>query len=133
MELIILQPDSESINIEDIHSLNVLTIDGEITILPNHISIITALDIGIANVKSNVNSNASSYAIHGGFLEVLEDKIVILANACEVTDDIVSKRAENAKERAIKRIAGDPLSDDEQIDILRAKQALKRAELRLKL
>jgi len=131
MELIILQPDSESINIEDIQSLNVFTIDGEITILPNHISIITALDIGIANVKSN--ANASSYAIHGGFLEVLEDKIVILANACEVTEDIVSNRAENAKERAIKRIAGNPLSDDEQIDILRAKQALKRAELRLKL
>ena len=35
MELIILQPDSESISVEDIQSLNVLTIDGEITILPN--------------------------------------------------------------------------------------------------
>ena len=91
MELIILQPDSESISVEDIQSLNVLTIDGEITILPNHISIITALDIGLANVKSSVN--ASSYAIHGGFLEVLEDKIVILANACEIVGDIVSTRA----------------------------------------
>ena len=131
MELIILQPDSESITIEDIQSLNVLTIDGEITILPNHISIITALDIGLANVKSSVN--ASSYAIHGGFLEVLEDKIVILANACEIVGDIVSTRAENAKERAVKRIDGKPISDDAQIDIARAKQALKRAELRLKL
>ena len=131
MELIILQPDSESITIEDIQSLNVLTIDGEITILPNHISIITALDIGLANVKSSVN--ASSYSIHGGFLEVLEDKIVILANACEIVGDIVSTRAENAKERAVKRIDGKPISDDEQIDIARAKQALKRAELRLKL
>ena len=131
MELIILQPDSESISVEDIQSLNVLTIDGEITILPNHISIITALDIGLANVKSSVK--ASSYAIHGGFLEVLEDKIVILANACEIVEDIVSTRAENAKDRAIKRIGGQTLSDDEQIDIARAKQALKRAELRLKI
>ena len=57
MELIILQPDSESISVEDIQSLNVLTIDGEITILPNHISIITALDIGLANVKSSVNAS----------------------------------------------------------------------------
>ena len=131
MELIILQPDSESISIEDIESLNILTIDGEITILPKHIGVITALDIGVATVKSI--ENTSSYAIHGGFLEVLEDKIIILANACEVTEDIVSDRAENAKERAIKRIAGNPLSDGELIDIIRAKQALKRAELRLKL
>ncbi|MBR73733.1 MAG: ATP synthase F1 subunit epsilon [Dehalococcoidaceae bacterium] len=131
MELIILQPDSESISVENIDSLNILTIDGEITILPHHISIITALDIGTASVKSS--SMSSSYAIHGGFLEVLEDKIVILANACEVAENIVTSRAEDAKERAVKRIAGNPLSNDEQIDIARAKQALKRAELRLKL
>ena len=131
MEITILQPDSHPIDVDDIQSLNVQTIDGEITILPNHISIITALDIGIANIQSS--TSGSKYTIHGGFLEILGNKIVILANACESSEDIIVERAEHAKKRAEERISGKSLHTDEEIDLVRANQSLRRAEARLKI
>ena len=130
MELIILQADRTSINLEDVTSVNVKTIDGEMTILPNHIGIVSALNIGEVHVKND--STEFGYAVHGGFIEVADNKVVILADSCEVSDLIDSVRANEAKSRALKRIAGESIAD-EDVDLLRAKNALKRAELRLKI
>jgi|TARA_B110000438_G_C15740686_1_gene618305 F-type H+-transporting ATPase subunit epsilon len=130
MELIILQADRTSINLDDVTSINVKTIDGEMTILPNHIGIVSALSIGEVHVKNE--STDVNYAVHGGFIEVAGNKVVILADSCEVSDSIDSVRANEAKSRALKRIAGESIAD-EDVDFSRAKNALKRAELRLKI
>jgi F-type H+-transporting ATPase subunit epsilon len=129
MKLVILQPDTSSIDIEDVGSININSIDGQVTILPNHASLITALDVGIVNIKSS--SSNSNFVIHGGFLEIYDNKVVILADACETFQSINRDRAGESKNRAQKRILGDAI-ENEIIDISRAKSSLKRADLRIK-
>jgi F-type H+-transporting ATPase subunit epsilon len=66
-------------------------------------------------------------AVHGGFMEVRKDKVVILAEAAELGADIDVVRARQAKERAEARLA----AKREDIDFKRAQLALQRALARL--
>ena len=62
-----------------------------------------------------------------GVLEVLPDKVTILAEAAERPDEIDTERAQKSKERAEERLK----SNDPEVDYTRAEDALKRAETRL--
>ena len=98
---------------------------GELGILPNHIPLVTPLKI--APVRAKLGGSEDRIAVHGGFMEVRKDKVVILAEAAELPEEIDVERALRAKERAEKR-----LSDrQEGIDLIRAQAALNRAINRL--
>lgn len=91
---------------EEITQITVPTRDGEITVLPGHIPLIASLKPGVIEVKKE-NGEVEIMATSGGFIEVLKDKIVILADTAERAADInIEKanearlRAEEAKERA---------------------------------
>jgi F-type H+-transporting ATPase subunit epsilon len=64
-------------------------------------------------------------AVHGGFVQMNGEKLVVLSDLAELRDDIDVPRAEAAKEAAEAALASDP-------DDLDAKAALARAETRLK-
>lgn len=101
---------------------------GSFQILFNHAPILSALDIGEMKVVDSAN-NKTYYAISGGTVEVLDNKVLVLAESFEKTDEIDKERAQNAKERAQKRLK----SREEGVDEARAEAALKRAMNRLKL
>ena len=63
------------------------------------------------------------------FAEVNENKVIILADACERIDSINEKRAQEAQLKAAERIA----TKNESLDIERSLNSLRRADLRLKL
>jgi F-type H+-transporting ATPase subunit epsilon len=63
-------------------------------------------------------------AVHGGFVEVRDDKVTVLSDVAELPEQIDVVRAQTAKESAEARLAAD--SDDAE-----AAEALARAELRL--
>jgi F-type H+-transporting ATPase subunit epsilon len=72
---------------------------GEITILPNHIPLVAILKPGVVEVKRPDNS-LEIMAVSGGFVEVLKDKIVILADTAERAAELDEARIAEAQARA---------------------------------
>ena len=73
------------------------------------------------------NDGIKKAAVHGGIVEVLKDKVTILAEIAEWPDEIDVNRANEAKIRAERRLA----SKDSNLDVSRAEMALKRSLARL--
>ena len=65
---------------------------GEFGVLPNHITFLTSLEPGIITVKSAAGTKR--FAVRGGFAEVADNVMTILADAAELTDEIDRTRAE---------------------------------------
>ncbi|MEX2416359.1 MAG: F0F1 ATP synthase subunit epsilon [Paenibacillaceae bacterium] len=97
---------------------------GELGILPNHIPLVTPLRI--APVKVKHGNQEELIAVHGGFMEVRKDKIVILAEMAELPDEIDIERAQKAKERAESR-----MNSNDENDFRRAEIALQKAVNRI--
>lgn len=100
--------------------------EGELGILANHSQLIANLVIGV--VRYTVNGKVEKMAISGGFMEVAQNKATILADTAELAYSIDVTRAEEAKERAERRIA----EKQAETDMRRAEIALKRAVARLR-
>lgn len=84
---------------EEVDQVTVPTSTGEITILPNHISLVSQLIPGELIVKSG--HNVTHMAVSGGFIEVKKNnEVVVLADSAEKAEEIDTKRAEEARERA---------------------------------
>jgi F-type H+-transporting ATPase subunit epsilon len=83
----------------EIFQVTIPTMDGEITVLPNHIPLISVLKAG--ELKFKDKDGEHQMAISGGFLEVKgKNEVVILADHAERVDEIDILRAEEAKKRA---------------------------------
>jgi F-type H+-transporting ATPase subunit epsilon len=111
---------------EEVSSLVAPGIEGYLGILTDHAPLITALVPGRLTVKNSKEPEVIM-AVSGGFLEVLKNKVVILADAVEFARDIDLERAKKALERARQRLK----SKEKDIDIPRAIAALKRAQNRV--
>ncbi len=113
---------------ESIKSVIVPGTRGLFQVLFNHAPLLSTLEIG--TVKVEVEDKEFKYfATSGGTIEVLDNKIRILTDALEAIEDIDLNRAQNALERAQKRLAN---KDTEKINISRAEAALARASNRIK-
>ncbi|GAW93840.1 F0F1 ATP synthase subunit epsilon [Calderihabitans maritimus] len=111
---------------EEVDSLIVPAAEGYLGVLPNHAPLITGLEIGVVRYKQG--GRESKMAISGGFMEVYENRAIILADTAEKGDEIDLERAQRAKERAEKRLKERP----PDLDVVRAELALKRALARIK-
>lgn len=111
----------------DARMIIVKGVEGELGILPNHIPLVTALQIAPVLVRKPEGKD-QMIAVHGGFMEVRKDKVVILAESAELATDIDVDRARSAKERAEQRLAKIKQQD---IDFKRAQLALHRAMNRI--
>lgn len=100
---------------------------GEFGILPNHVSLLSALKIG--DLRYRVNGKDEHVFISGGFADMNNNVLSVLAESAEKAADIDAARAKAAKERAEKRLA----EKSDAIDETRAQAALARALVRLQL
>ena len=99
--------------------------DGQLGILPRHAPLMTMLQPGELLIRKD---GADTYLIvTGGFMEVIGNKVTVLADAAERSDEIDEARAAAAMERARERIASHP-SD---LELQRALTAFRRAQVRL--
>ncbi len=99
---------------------------GEFGVLPGHIPFLCKLKIG--ELRFRVGAASRHVAIMGGYAEVLNNRVTILATAAEAATDIDVVRAKAARERAARRI-GDA---KDKFEFTRAQAALQRAIARLK-
>lgn len=108
--------------------LELNTVEGGIGIYKNHIPMTTVLEPGIATITEE-GGNKKEAALHTGFMEILGDRITILAEIAEWPDEIDCNRAQEAKIRAERRLQ----NDKSNINITRAELALHKALVRIEL
>lgn len=101
--------------------------EGQLAILPRHAPLITVLTPGEVVVKREGQEDLY-FAVSSGWMEVLPDKITILARTAERSDEIDLQRAEAARVRAAE-LLGEGVRRDERP---RVELALKRSQIRLK-
>jgi F-type H+-transporting ATPase subunit epsilon len=113
----------------NVKSVSVPGTDGEFQVLFNHAPILSTFEIG--KIKVQVDDNTLiSFATSGGTIEVLENKVLILAQSLERSNEIDCDRAIRAVDRAKKRLSE---SERGKIDITRAEISLAKAVNRLKI
>ncbi len=101
--------------------------EGRMGILPNHSPLLTTLAHGEVMVKQN--DEQIFYAVGGGFAEIQPDKIIILADSAEASDEINIERAHKARARAEKFMAEGVPEDPDHYAQIRA--SLLRAQIRI--
>jgi len=101
-------------------------IEGELTVLPQHAPLLTMIKPGIMRIVSG--NEDIDMAVTGGFLEVRDDRVTILADAAERAEEIDVVRAEEARRRAERAIE----ERESDVDLARASAELQRALVRLK-
>ena len=111
--------------------LTARTIEGDIGILADHEPTMAALATGAVVIHHE--DGVTSAGVHGGFLQIANDEVKVLADAAEHADDISEDRADEARGRAQERLTSrqGPIGEG-QFDTLRAQLAMQRALLRLK-
>ena len=103
--------------------------DGELGILARHAPLMTILKPGPLRIQETYGGEEQVLFVGGGFMEVLPDRVTVLADIAEHADEISIERAEEARRRAQERLAG-TLTTAEEIEF---QNALATAEARLRL
>lgn len=101
--------------------------EGYFGVLPGHAAFLTTLGTGELTYRQGREEH--SLAASGGFAEVRNDKMIVLADSAERPEEIDRERAERARQRAEQRLAG---RGNEAVDYTRAMTALARALTRLR-
>ena len=111
---------------EDVDEVVCAGSEGEFGVLPNHVPFFTTLKIGMLSYK---NGNETRYFfVNWGYAEIGPDKVLILADSAEKSEDIDVQRAIEAKKRA-----EDRLKQADNFDQARATSSLERAITRIQL
>lgn len=126
LQLEIVTPDRVVLS-ETVDYVAVPGIEGEFGVLPGHTPFLSALKVGCLHYKAK--GETCYVCVTGGFAEVTESKVLILADAGEMAEDIDRERAEKARQRALERL--EKAKREESINITRAEASLHRAINRL--
>ena len=105
--------------------IEINTTEGEIGVLPGHIPMTVIIKPGVLTITEK--DEVKEAALHSGFVEILPDRMTILAEVVEWPGEIDLERAEAAKRRAEERIK----SHTPETDMARAETALMRAIARI--
>jgi F-type H+-transporting ATPase subunit epsilon len=100
--------------------------EGYFGVLPGHAPLLATL--GIGELTYRIGRDERHVAIAGGFAEVRNDKVIVLADTAERPQDIDRARAERARDRAEQRLSG---RSQDETDYARAAAALARALTRI--
>lgn len=114
---------------DDVQRLIVPTSEGQITVLPHHAALMSSL--GYGEMLAVVPGETIALSVLGGFIQVVQDQVTVLADAAERAEEINEERAEAARQRAQQRLAGQH-SGPEALNVLRARLALERSLVRIR-
>lgn len=111
----------------DVSMVELTTTEGDIGVFRNHIPLTAIIAPGV--LKLHEAGGVKEAALISGFIEILPEKIVIMAEVAEWPDEIDANRAEEARIRAERRLK----EQSGEVDLMRAEQALRRALVRISL
>jgi len=101
--------------------------EGQLGILPNHAPLIAQLSIG--ELVARAGEEEYAFAVHGGFIHVLPDEVIVMADVAERVEQIDVERAEEARRRALEMLQKAPPPEERRL----TETALRRSRVRLKL
>ena len=111
---------------EDVDEIYSKGVNGEFGVLKGHIPYVTGLDIGVTKIVQN--GNVKKFSVMGGVFKFLDEEALILTDIAESGDEIDEVRAREALARAQARLK----DSQAQVDAKRAEAAIARALARLK-
>ncbi|QQS38441.1 ATP synthase F1 subunit epsilon [Candidatus Woesebacteria bacterium] len=113
---------AERVVYESTHALSITipTVNGEITILPNHIDLMTIVGIGEALIKDE--KGTTNLYVDGGLLQVNKNSVEILTNTAERAEDLDQAKIEEAKRRAEKLLTEKPID----VDLVQVEASLRK-------
>ena len=123
LTLEIVTPD-RSLGREEVDEVQLPGSEGYFGVLPGHTPLLSTLTVG--ELWYRVGQEKRYFAVAGGFVEVLPDRVTVLARIGERAEDIDVARAEAAKRRAEERLA-----KAVDIDVERARISLLKSLIRL--
>jgi F-type H+-transporting ATPase subunit epsilon len=112
---------------EEVDSVQVPGIDGELGILPHHAPLLSTLGVGELRIRKG--GTEELFAIAGGFVQVRPDKVVVMAETADLASEIDVEKAQEARreaERALEDAAHEPA------DLAAARAALQQALMRIR-
>lgn len=110
---------------EQVDMVSAPSAEGRLGILPRHEAMLAVLLPG--ELHYTKNGISTPFAISGGFIEVLPDRVTVLADTAERADEIDEARAEASRQHAQEAMKNRQSAED----IARAELALRRAMVRL--
>jgi len=128
LKLEIVTPEKRILD-ADVDSVTVPTATGEAEILPNHAPLISALKPGI--LVYSVKGAADRVAVSGGFVEVNENKVAVLADSAEKPDEVDPAMAKADRDAAEKELAASAAAPIEETEAIREKIESANARLQL--
>src|SRR5690349_8698037 len=102
LKLEIVTPEKRVLD-ADVDSVTVPTATGEAGILPNHASLISALKPGV--LEYSIKGATERLAISGAFVEVSDNKVAILADSAEYSDDVDAEVVRSDRDAAERELA----------------------------
>ena len=112
---------------EDVDAVYCPGIEGELGVLPHHAPLLSTLGIGELRIVKG--GREEYFAISGGFLQVRPDKVVVMAELADLSSEIDLEAAEEARHEAERALEQ---GFDEPADLVRARAAMERALLRIR-
>ena len=125
----VVTPEREVLRADDVESVLAPGVDGELGVLPRHAPLITQIQPGTLRLRQG--GDDSYLSVTGGFLEVMDNQVTVLADASERSGEIDIERAERARDLAQQRLKQARLTPD-GVDVARARLALLRSLARLR-
>jgi F-type H+-transporting ATPase subunit epsilon len=126
LNLRIITPERVVFDESGVDSVTLPGSEGELTILPRHAPLMTSLRPGPLVFRRG--GDEVDVALSGGFLELRDDRVVILADTAERSDEIDAARAEHARREAQAALA----SREGAMDIAAVIASLERAQARIR-
>ncbi len=126
LTLRIITPERIVLEEREVDQVTAMAIDGELSILPEHEPLVTALTMDV--LRYVAKREDEFVAVMGGILEVKNNEVTVLSDAAELDTEIDHLRAQEAKERA----EAQKTQKAENLDVYVTEMAIGRAMARLK-
>jgi len=129
LTLTVVSPEREVLREDDVEMVVAPGIDGELGLMPRHAPLVTQLQAGTLRYRSG--GDERYLTILGGFLQVMQDTVTVLADGSERSDEIDVERAERARAEALRELEEARVGGDDAT-VIRARLALLRALARIR-
>jgi len=130
IEFEVVTPERQVLDLE-VDEVVLPSLEGYMGVLPGHAPLLAALDIG--ELSYRIGKERHYLAVSNGFAEVLRDSVSVLAETCEMADEIDTERAERSKSQAEEELKANRSEHEFSLAEIRMRKALARIETRKRL